>query len=152
MRIPIRAGIGAFLAFHLHMGFAQETFSEPQLMAFAEVYMLRKEIVLPCDTMIRQHLAETSLSESRYGEILRTEIEGGETKLTPEEISSLEFLKARNLECDEAHTQKIHELCDQRGLDFDIYTDILKIYRSRVAFQRQLQPHLVSAIQLMKNR
>lgn len=121
---------------------AQGDYTDVQLRAFATTYIAQKEIVLPCDTMIRQWIHESGLSESRYGEILRSKIKGEEPGLSGAERASLAHLQEKAQSCDAAHAAVVRDLCLTHGLQYDRYLAMREAYRSTVAFQQRVRPWL----------
>jgi hypothetical protein len=120
---------------------------DDDMRAFVAVYLAEKDIVLPCDTMIRSWLNELALPEHRYGEILKAEIKGSDPGLTESERTARHELQARSNACEQEHRSKVRQLCADHELDDARYTSMLQEYQTRVAFQQVLRPYFREEIQ-----
>ncbi|NNE29366.1 MAG: hypothetical protein HKN16_07005 [Saprospiraceae bacterium] len=139
------------LAFTISTLDAQETFSQKDLKAFAEVYMANKRPAFNQGQGILPLLEKHNISRERYGEIFRAHHENKSIPMSKSEKSFLQELQTAGGDQEKKLMDNLKRLCKQEGLSYETFKKIDVKFQSDIAFQRSLKPQFDSVIRSNKN-
>lgn len=132
-----------FLSLTLGLSSQSETPSDQELLNYIEVFILKSKYLESQEAETKRILAESDMSEERYGAILRAQFTGDIIEYSSQELTVLEQLKSQKLNFNQEKNDQLKALCVEHDITLDRYQAIARLQQT----DQRTKSKLISILQ-----
>jgi len=120
------------------VGNSQDLLENYNVSAFGNVLIQSKTFHINIDSIIIQTLLDQNITQTRYAEIIKSDLEGTRVNLTDKDKILLETIKQKSVQIAQSKVDNIKKLCLLNNITYEQYLNMEKMLGSDPNFRQQL--------------